>query len=204
MRADKRGGGGERLRGVHLPADDVLGVHPAGLGGWEGICGGYVGLDVEDGRAVKQVGFGDLEDAALDGDEADAGKADRVGAVGGARGEHAHAVEAGDGDGRAGGGAPVRAVAVEEKDHPDALEAIEVAQGRLEVAAGGELDRAGSAGKGTLARRVVLVRGRAAEDADRRDGDWCRHGNSIAKGNDVRFVADYGSFVVPLDGRPVF
>ena len=73
MCADEIGCGEESGRGVHLPAGGALRVHPAGCGVREGVGGGDVGLDVEDGCAVQQVGLGDLEHAALDGDETDAG-----------------------------------------------------------------------------------------------------------------------------------
>ena len=150
-------------------------IHPAGTGLREGVGGRNVGLEIEDGCVVQKIGFGDREGTALNGEQADAGKADGIGPVGGARGEGAHARTVGRRKGRTCGGAPGVAVPVEQKENPQAFESVEIAQGRFKIASAVELDGAGAARENALPRRFVFVRGVALEKTDGMKCDRFRH-----------------------------
>ena len=67
-------------------------VDPAGFGVGPGVAVGDVWFDVEDGGAVHEVVVADEDFSADDVDQADAGEADGIGAMGAAGGEEAAAL----------------------------------------------------------------------------------------------------------------
>ena len=136
-----------RQRGVHF-------VDPAGSGVGEGVEGGYVRFDIEDGSAVDEVARAEDQAALFDSEEANGGDADRVWAIGGPGGEDAATLgRAAWGENQ---GAPV-GVAMKPPDQPDAVEPGEIGQGLFVIVAGEEFeDAAFLIGLGRLMARLEL------------------------------------------------
>lgn len=104
--------GGALGFGVYLnePRLRLLGFYPAMSGIGKGIGGGDVGFDVQDGGAIQEVCFGDVEFQAADRVQAHAAEPNWIGTVGASGCEDSHPVPAFGWDGGTYGWAPVRIV----------------------------------------------------------------------------------------------
>ena len=149
-------------RGVHF-------VDPSGFRIGKGVVGGDVGLDVEDRRAVDEITRAEDQLPFLDLDQLHRRDADRIGAMGGARGEDASPFRGAAR--REHFRAPV-GIAMEPPDEPDAIEAFEVLERLLIFVARKHLE---DVGLGLLLVRLMtgveFQRLPGADEADGRDGE---------------------------------